>query len=101
MTLGGVLSWVARAGLWLLAGVGVVTVAIVVFLWSLWRSDGSGDSKGVSEMSAAPVIQGASQAQVESAADGGCGCGDGLWCKGPQGGIYCLTAEGKKRYKGK
>lgn len=68
----------------LFALLGVLVVAAGLFLRSLWNE---------------PVPK-QEQQQVERVADtGACECSNSAWCQGPQGGVYCLTTEGKKRYK--
>lgn len=85
-----------KAALWVLAGVGVLAVWAAGALAG-WLKDWGGPLNEQARHDAVAVV---STSVADAGADkGACACAGGQWCQGPQGGIYCLTAEGKKRYK--
>lgn len=74
-----------------------VAVGVGVVLWGPWRAvDGGAASVALPEASAVPAVMEAAPGAAEAV---DCLCSAGAVCAGPRGGQYCLTGDGKKRYK--
>lgn len=98
MRAGAVVSWIARAGVAVLAVVGVLALVVFFVLKSLLRGPGPGELAQQEE--ARPAV--AAVEPVAALPEGdACRCNAGAWCEGPRGGIYCMTDDGGKRYKAK
>jgi hypothetical protein len=79
--MGDVLKKAAKVVYWSLACVGVFFAGRDLWRWAV-------PSEPQAEVAQA----------VESAP---CLCSAGAECTGPKGGVYCLTDDGKKKYKGR
>lgn len=96
------LAWIGRAFDKMVSAILTTIGTLVVLVLVLW---------GYSDLKAwwkadKPVEGNAAQVVAQPVADAvpadvSCACSNGQWCQGPQGGIYCMTAEGKKRYRAK
>lgn len=78
---------------WFLLIVGALVVGLV---W--WLVSGDGKPKPAKEAEPVAAIE-QRAADVPAAQDVVCACSSGAVCTGPRGGQYCLTADGKKRYR--
>lgn len=72
---------IGRVVFWVLVGVGVFFAGRDLWRWAVPSEH--------------------RQEVVQEVAQAGCLCSAGAECMGPKGGTYCLTDDGKKKYKGK
>lgn len=92
--------WLVRAGVAVLAAVGLLVVVVVFAAKATIGGDGRGGVEQAQQEEARTEVVAAEPVEALPVGDA-CRCNAGAWCEGPRGGIYCLTDDGGKRYKAK
>lgn len=82
---------------------GVLAVVIVGAAVAWWPGGDNAAEKGAGQIMPAVMVSTAAPAGTEAAEKMpdalACPCDSGMWCTDPRGGVYCVTIDGKKRYR--
>lgn len=96
----GVFAFFGRVVREALIVLGLLVVVVVVGLWWKLSGDGGPGKAGAVPAAVVPAVGVVAAGDpVAGVVGAGCPCSAGLVCEGPKGGKFCVTDDGRKRYK--